>query len=74
MFNIELYVRRVFTMNNCDGLIPEGVVDSEFFLNVARHTLRQNQTLRMCKLNFAKKGLETSAEIAEFLGPCAGAG
>eukprot|EP00812_Abedinium_dasypus_P013041 NODE_6551_length_497_cov_350.705882.p1 GENE.NODE_6551_length_497_cov_350.705882~~NODE_6551_length_497_cov_350.705882.p1 ORF type:complete len:139 (-),score=83.01 NODE_6551_length_497_cov_350.705882:47-463(-) len=59
----KLYVRRVFSMEDCDELMPEwlnmvkGVVDSE--------DQPLNKILRVIKEDLAKKCLEMFAEIAE---------
>ena len=62
---IELYIRRVFIMNDCRDLMPEylrfvrGVVDSEDLpLNVSREILQQDSLTAMIKRGLVRKVLD----------------
>lgn len=59
---IELYVKRVFIMNDCHDLIPEymrfmrGVVDSEdLSLNISREILQDNPIIRVIRRSTQRK-------------------
>ena len=63
---VQLYIRRVFIMNDCKDLIPEymrfikGVVDSEdLSLNVSREMLQQDRQTAQIKSSLVKKILDT---------------
>lgn len=63
---VQLYIRRVFIMNDCKDLIPEymrfikGVVDSEdLSLNVSRELLQQDKLTAQIKSSLTKKVLDT---------------
>ena len=63
---INLYIRRVFIMNDCKELIPEylrflkGVVDSEDLpLNISREILQQEKQVRAIRSSLTRKVLET---------------
>ncbi|MDR3165633.1 MAG: molecular chaperone HtpG, partial [Synergistaceae bacterium] len=62
---IELYIRRVFIMNDCRDLMPEylrfvrGVVDSEDLpLNVSREILQQDSLTALIKRGLVRKVLD----------------
>jgi molecular chaperone HtpG len=62
---IELYIRRVFIMNDCRDLMPEylrfvrGVVDSEDLpLNVSREILQQDHLTSLIKRGLVRKVLD----------------
>ena len=59
---VQLYIRRVFIMNDCKDLIPEymrfikGVVDSEdLSLNVSREMLQQDRQLTLIRTALEKR-------------------
>lgn len=63
---VQLYIRRVFIMNDCRDMIPEylrfvkGVVDSEdLSLNVSRELLQQDRQTAMIKRGLTRKVLDT---------------
>jgi len=69
---IQLYVRRVFIMDECKELMPEylrfvrGVVDSEgLSLNVSREILQQDRQIKAIRTFLVKKVLDTLKEMLE---------
>ncbi len=69
---IQLYIRRVFIMNDCRELIPEylrfvkGVVDSEdLSLNVSREILQQDVHTAMIKRSLTRKLLDSFRRMKE---------
>jgi molecular chaperone HtpG len=63
---VQLYVKRVFVMGDCDQLIPsylrfvKGVVDAEdMSLNVSREILQQDRQLTTIRRRLTKKVLST---------------
>ncbi|MBF0408873.1 MAG: molecular chaperone HtpG [Candidatus Riflebacteria bacterium] len=61
---IQLYIKRVFIMNDCKELIPEylrfvkGVIDSdELSLNISREILQQNKQIQNIKKAVSRKVL-----------------
>lgn len=74
---VQLYVRRVFIMDNCEELMPEylrfvkGVVDAQdLSLNVSREILQQDRQIQMIRKRLVRKVLSTikdmqSADSAE---------
>ncbi|MCU1640987.1 MAG: Chaperone protein HtpG [Nocardia sp.] len=67
---VQLYVRRVFIMDNCEELMPEylrfvkGVVDAQdLSLNVSREILQQDRQLKMIRKRLVKRVLSTIKEL-----------
>lgn len=67
---VQLYVKRVFIMDNCEELMPEylrfvkGVVDAQdLSLNVSREILQQDRQLKMIQRRLVKKILSTVKDI-----------
>ncbi|MGD9619548.1 MAG: molecular chaperone HtpG [Mycolicibacterium sp.] len=67
---IQLYVRRVFIMGDCDQLMPEylrfvkGVVDAQdMSLNVSREILQQDRQVKAIRRRLTKKVLSTIKEL-----------
>jgi molecular chaperone HtpG len=67
---VQLYVKRVFIMDDCEALMPEylrfvkGVVDAQdLSLNVSRETLQQDRQIRMMRRRLVKKVLSTVKDM-----------
>ncbi|MFE5288002.1 molecular chaperone HtpG [Nocardia sp. NPDC056611] len=67
---VQLYVRRVFIMDNCEELMPEylrfvkGVVDAQdLSLNVSREILQQDRQIQMIRKRLVKKVLSTVKDL-----------
>ncbi|QIS17023.1 molecular chaperone HtpG [Nocardia terpenica] len=67
---VQLYVRRVFIMDNCEELMPEylrfvkGVVDAQdLSLNVSREILQQDRQIRMIRKRLVRKVLSTVKDL-----------
>ncbi|GAB3493331.1 molecular chaperone HtpG [Amycolatopsis cihanbeyliensis] len=63
---VQLYVKRVFIMDDCEALIPEylrfvkGVVDAQdLSLNVSREILQQDRQIQLIRKRLVKKVLST---------------
>ena len=63
---VQLYVKRVFIMDNCEALIPEylrfvkGVVDaSDLSLNISREILQQDRQIELIRKRLVRKVLST---------------
>jgi molecular chaperone HtpG len=63
---IQLYVKRVFIMDDCEALVPEylrfvkGVVDAQdLSLNVSREILQQDRQIQLIRRRLVKKVLAT---------------
>ncbi|MBM7459660.1 molecular chaperone HtpG [Rhodococcus coprophilus] len=69
---IQLYVKRVFIMDDCEDLVPEylrfvkGVVDAQdLSLNVSREILQQDRQIRAIRRRLTKKVLSTVKDMAK---------
>ena len=67
---VQLYIKRVFVMGDCDQLMPrylrfvKGVVDAQdMSLNVSREILQQDRQVTAIRRRLAKKVLSTIAEL-----------
>jgi molecular chaperone HtpG len=67
---VQLYVKRVFIMGDCDQLMPEylrfvkGVVDAQdMSLNVSREILQQDRQIKAIRRRLTKKVLSTIKEL-----------
>lgn len=67
---VQLYVKRVFIMDDCDQLMPQylrfvkGVVDAQdMSLNVSREILQQDRQIKVIRRRLTKKVLATIKEM-----------
>src|SRR4029077_15670363 len=67
---VQLYVKRVFIMGDCDELMPEylrfvkGVVDAQdMSLNVSREILQQDRQLKVIRRSLTKKVLSAIKDL-----------
>lgn len=67
---VQLYVRRVFIMDNCEELMPEylrfvkGVVDAQdLSLNVSREILQQDRQIQAIRKRLVRKVLSTVKDL-----------
>jgi molecular chaperone HtpG len=63
---VQLYVKRVFIMDDCEALVPEylrfvkGVVDAnDLSLNISREILQQDRQIRLIRNRLVRKVLST---------------
>ncbi|MFP5020408.1 molecular chaperone HtpG [Pseudonocardia phyllosphaerae] len=69
---VQLYVRRVFIMDDCEALVPEylrfvkGVVDAaDLSLNVSREILQQDRQISAIRRRLVKKVLSTIGSLRD---------
>ncbi|GAA2606221.1 molecular chaperone HtpG [Dactylosporangium fulvum] len=67
---VQLYVKRVFIMDDCEALIPQylrfikGVVDAhDLSLNISREILQQDRQIQVVRRRLVKKVLTTLKDI-----------
>jgi len=67
---VQLYVKRVFIMDDCEALMPEylrfvkGVVDAaDLSLNVSREALQQDRQIQLMRRRLVKKVLSTVKDM-----------
>ena len=69
---VQLYVKRVFIMDDCEALVPEylrfvkGVVDAnDLSLNISREILQQDRQIQLIRKRLVKKVLSTVRELQD---------
>jgi molecular chaperone HtpG len=69
---VQLYVKRVFVMEECEALVPEylrfvkGVVDAQdLSLNVSREILQQDRQIQLIRKRLVRKVLQSVTALAE---------
>ncbi|MGI5180362.1 molecular chaperone HtpG [Dactylosporangium sp. CA-152071] len=69
---VQLYVKRVFIMDDCEALTPQylrfvkGVVDAhDLSLNISREILQQDRQIQVVRRRLVKKVLSTLTEMRE---------
>ena len=69
---VQLYVKRVFIMDDCEALVPEylrfvkGVVDaSDLSLNISREILQQDRQIQLIRKRLVRKVLSTVKTMQE---------
>ena len=67
---VQLYVKRVFIMDDCEALMPEylrfirGVVDAQdLSLNISREILQQDRQIQLMRRRLVKKVLSTVKDL-----------